>query len=246
MRPLVLLPGRRAEGGAGVRGPSYASGRRYSDAIHRAGGVALQVPPLSLSANDAASLVGRADGVVLHGGGDVDPARYGAGNAHEAVYGIDRELDEVEIAIVRAAVDRDVPILGVCRGAQVLNVALGGSLVQDLGEVLPDREAHWDRHHDVAVAAGSRVARAMGTPPYRCHSYHHQSIERLGDGLTVTATSPDGVIEAVEHATATWVVGVQWHPEDDADSDAAQQGLFDALVAAARDGSRGAARGADA
>lgn len=241
MRPLILLPGRRAEGGTGVRGPSYASGRRYADAIHRAGGIALQVPPIALSSDDAASLVGRADGVVLHGGGDVDPARYGAGGAHETVYGIDRELDDVEIAIVRAAVDRDVPLLGVCRGAQVLNVALGGSLVQDLGELLPDREAHWDRHHDVSLVAGSRVARAMGMPPYRCHSFHHQSIERLGDGLTITARSVDGVIEAVEHAAARWIVGVQWHPEDDADSDAAQQGLFDALVAAAREGVRSSA-----
>jgi putative glutamine amidotransferase len=232
--PLVLLPGRRAEGGSGVRGPSYASGRRYADAIHRAGAIALQVPPLAFDDAAVEQLVARADAVVLHGGGDVDPARYGATSAHETLYGVDPVLDGVEIAIVRAAVARDLPVLAICRGAQVLNVALGGTLVQDLGEVLEDRESHWDRQHDVEVTAGSRTARALGRAPYRCHSYHHQAIDRVATGLVVTARAPDGVIEAVEHERARWVVGVQWHPEDDADSDPAQQGLFDAVVDAAR------------
>lgn len=239
MTPLVLLPGRRAEGGTGVRGPSYATGRRYSDAIHRAGGIALQLPPLALDASRAEDVVSRVDAVLLHGGGDVDPARYGAGSRHETLYGIDGALDEVEFAVTRAAIARDLPVLGICRGMQVLNVALGGSLLQDLGQILDDRESHWDTHHDVALSPGSRTAAALGAAPYRCHSYHHQTLDRLGTGLTVVGRSDDGIVEAVEHADARWVVGVQWHPEDDAEHDPAQQGLFDALVAAARRGAGG-------
>ena len=145
------------------------------------------------------------------------------------------EHDAVEIAIVRAAIALDKPLLAICRGMQVLNVALGGTLHQHLGDVISDGEAHWDTYHEVEITDGSRVARAMLTvQPSGGHSYHHQALDRLAVDLHIVASSNDGVIEAVEHRTAKWIVGVQWHPEDDAATDDQQQGLFNALITATR------------
>jgi putative glutamine amidotransferase len=143
---------------------------------------------------------------------------------------VNRSLDDFEIGALRHAVSLDLPVLAVCRGHQVLNVAMGGTLVQHLDNF----EEHRGVLHSVNVVAGSRVAAAMGTTEPLAMSYHHQAIDRPGTGLRVVATTADGTIEAVEHETATWVVGVQWHPEDTAAEDPANQGLFDALVARAR------------
>jgi putative glutamine amidotransferase len=151
------------------------------------------------------------------------------------VYGIVPAHDDFELAIVREAVRQDKPLLAICRGIQLLNVALGGSLHQDLGEILSDRESHWNTYHPVSLLEGSRVAKAMGTvSPQQSHSFHHQAIKDLSPDLVITGTAPDGVIEAVEHRSCRWVVGVQWHPEDDAASESAQQKLFDGFVAACR------------
>jgi len=114
----------------------------------------------------------------------------------------------------------------------VLNVALGGTLHQDLGDVLPNRESHWDTYHPIHLETGSRIAAAMATrSPDRSHSFHHQALKDVATDLVVTARAPDGVIEAVEHRICGWVVGVQWHPEDDAGESRTQQSLFDAFVA---------------
>ena len=235
MKPIVLIPGRLSPEAKGVREAAIASGRRYYEAIARGGGIALTVPPLASSIEDIQSLVERADAVLLHGGGDVDPALYGQTTSSSRVYGIVSEHDAVEIAIVRAAIALDKPLLAICRGMQVLNVALGGTLHQHLGDVISDGEAHWDTYHEVEITDGSRVARAMLTvQPSGGHSYHHQALDRLAVDLHIVASSNDGVIEAVEHRTAKWIVGVQWHPEDDAATDDQQQGLFNALIAATR------------
>lgn len=235
MKPIVLIPGRLSPEAKGVREAAIASGRRYYEAIARGGGIALTVPPLASSIEDIQSLVERADAVLLHGGGDVDPALYGQTTSSGKVYGIVPEHDAVEIAIVRAAIALDKPLLAICRGMQVLNVALGGTLHQHLGDVIRDGEAHWDNYHEVEVKFGSRVARAMSTvQPSGGHSYHHQALDRVAVDLHIVANHNDGVIEAVEHRTAKWIVGVQWHPEDDAATDDQQQGLFNALIAATR------------
>lgn len=235
MTSLVLLPGRLSPEAKGVRESAIASGRRYSEAIARAGGVALTVPPLGATLAHVASLVERADAVLLHGGGDLDPTLYDQQTTTETVYGVVAEHDALELAIVRAAIAIDKPVLAICRGIQVLNVALGGTLHQNLVDTVADSESHWNTYHPVEVSEGSRVAKAMGTTrPNGGHSYHHQSIDRVADALQVVALSDDRVIEAVEHRTATWIVGVQWHPEDDAATDEQQQGLFDALITAAR------------
>ncbi len=177
-------------------------------------------------------------GVVLSGGSDVQPRWYG-GEATEHVQPGDEERDESELAVTSALLDRDVPTLFVCRGMQVLNVALGGTLhphIPDLGigDIHRDGEGMWTLH-DVTASPGSRIADAMGTGTASPVSGHHQAADRIGTGLAITATAPDGVVEAVEVADATWAVGVQWHPEVTAAEDATQQGIFDALVSVAAD-----------
>ena len=229
---LILLPGKLSSGATGVRGDSYSNGLKYAQAIARGGGVVMTVPPLAESARHVASLVAAVNGILIQGGGDIAPERYGNSRRNETVYGIVDEHDEFEIAVVREALRQNKPLLAICRGLQVLNVALGGTLHQDIGDVLPDRESHWDTYHPIAVSEGSRLASALGTlTPEHAHSYHHQALKDVATDLIVVARAPDGVIEAVEHRTCDFVVGVQWHPEDDAATTKCQQGLFTDFVA---------------
>lgn len=225
--PRILLPGKLTSGATGVRGDSYSNGLKYAQTIARAGGVAMTVPPLDEFVQHVADLVGAADGVLIQGGGDIAPERYGESRRSDTVYGIVHEHDEFEIAIAREAVKQNKPLLAICRGLQVLNVALGGTLHQDLGDVLSDRESHWDTYHPIAITGGSRLATALGTlTPERSHSYHHQALKEVASDLVVVARAPDNVIEAVEHRSCKFIVGVQWHPEDDAETTDCQQQLF--------------------
>lgn len=206
----------------------------YIACVRRAGGLPILLTSPEEDPYESLSLL---DGLLLMGGGDVEPSRYG-GREHGELYGIEPDRDALEIALVRAA-DRDaIPTLAICRGIQVLNVAFGGSLHPHLpevdgaaihGEPLSDDPVL----HDVKLAHGSRVADAMHTDLVSGTSHHHQGVDRLGDGLVATGWSEDGLIEAVEREGG-WIVGVQWHPEDTADRDPAQQGLFDELVRRSR------------
>jgi len=237
MRPLVAVPGRLSPKAERVRGEAVASVRLGHESIARAGAVSVMIPPLSAFADDDAidAVLSRVHGVALFGGGDLDPARYGASSDSAHNYGIVPEHDEIELAIARRAVALDLPLLAICRGVQVLNVALGGTLHQHLADVLPDGESHWDVTHPVHLESGCRLAVAMGTTsPAGGHSYHHQGLDTIGSGLRVVGRADDGVVEAVEHESATWVVGVQWHPEDTAHDDAEQQRVLDGFVAAAQ------------
>lgn len=228
--PVVLIVGRLSSEAKNVRGAAFAGGQGYFRAVERAGGVPLMLPPIPALADRIDQLIERVDALVLHGGGDVDPRRYGETPSSEKVYGIVEEHDDVELAVVRAALSADLPLLAVCRGMQVLNVALGGSLVQDIG-----REDHWFQYHTVELQPGSRIAAAIGdVTASRCHSVHHQSVGRLGDGLSLVGTGTDGMPEAAEVDAARWAVAVQWHPEDSAGDDGQQQALFDELVRQAR------------
>ena len=231
MAARILLPGKLTTGAAGVRGDSYSNGLKYAAAIARAGGIVNTVAPLQEHLEHVAELVNTCDGVLIQGGGDIDPRRYGEQQGTDTVYGIVAAHDEFEIAVVREAVRLDKPVLAICRGAQVLNVALGGSLHQDLGDVLADRESHWDTYHPIVLEAGSRVSSAMCTlSPEKSHSFHHQALKEIAPDLVVTARAPDGVVEAVEHRHRAWIVGVQWHPEDNATDSADQQRLFSAFI----------------
>lgn len=238
--PLILLVGRQTTEGKGIRTPGYSSGRLYCDAIARAGGVPIILPPIADLNDRVPELVQRVDGVVMHGGADIDPALYGQAVENSNVYGVDPILDSVELAVMRSAIEHDRPMLAICRGFQLLNVAQGGTLIQHL-----ESGTHRDVMHPVRTVAGSRVEAAMRTTrSVGCHSFHHQAIDQLGSRLTITATADDGIIEAVELDDRNWVVGVQWHPEDTAAEDPEQQGLFDQLVAECAAFRRGPGTGA--
>jgi putative glutamine amidotransferase len=200
------------------------------DALDVAGAEVLLVDS-SRPDTDPAGLVGGVDGVLILGGADVDPAAYGEDAVADNLYAIDPIADAFEIELARRALDDHVPLLGICRGMQVMNVAAGGSLVQDLGDGtmhnIPGEEAPLV-DHDVTLDPGSRLERLYTQPVLRIRSGHHQAVDRLGAGLAVTATATDGTIEALESVNESWAVGVQWHPED-ADGDPAQ---LETLIAA--------------
>lgn len=201
----------------------------YVRAVAAAGGVPILLPP---HGGDA-SVVDVLDGLVVIGGADVDPSRYGAQPHERTVAQPDR--DEHEDALIRAALDRGVPLFAICRGAQVLNVVLGGSLHQHLPEVIPGAERYQPApgefgEVEFTTEPGSLAERILG--PRACAPcYHHQGVDRLGDGLVVTARADDGTVEILELPTAPgWVLGVQFHPEHDRDD----LRLFEAFIAAAR------------
>jgi gamma-glutamyl-gamma-aminobutyrate hydrolase PuuD len=188
----------------------------YASAVGAAGAVALILPAPTEDVDDAAAIALCAlDGLLLAGGADVDPARYDAPRG-DATGAPRPERDAWEIALTRQAIARGLPVLGVCRGLQVLNTALGGTLVQHL----PDVVGH-DGHcpvvgehgrHDVELAAGSRLHGLLGERA-SVATYHHQAVDRLGDGLEATAWAGDGTVEGIEASNGEWVLGVQWHPE---------------------------------
>ncbi|MBP0457235.1 gamma-glutamyl-gamma-aminobutyrate hydrolase family protein [Streptomyces montanisoli] len=180
----------------------------YPSLVRRAGGLAAMLPPGDPAT--APEVVARLDGVVIAGGPDVEPARYGA-RPHPRTGPPARERDAWELALIDAALDADKPLLGICRGMQLLNVALGGSLVQHMeghvGEVAGEFGAH-----TVTPLPGTRYA-SLVPGEFGVPSQHHQSVDRLGAGLTASAFAADGTVEAVELAGKRWVAGVQWHPE---------------------------------
>jgi putative glutamine amidotransferase len=193
----------------------------YIDAVQRAGGMALLLPPDPLAGDDPRPWLDRIDGLILAGGVDVDPKTYGADRDPETKETVIAR-DEFEIALAQAAVARDMPVLGICRGMQVLNVAQGGTLHQHL----PDHVGHYGHRlnigtfdgndHPVRLEDGSLAARAAGELEHRSLSHHHQGIAQLGDELVVSGRAMvDDLIEAVELPRCRFVLGVQWHPEAD-------------------------------
>jgi putative glutamine amidotransferase len=194
----------------------------YIDAVQRAGGLAVMLPPDARLAEDPHEALELIDGLVLAGGADIDPATYGQ-PAHDETLDVVPERDAFEIALTRAAIERDLPVLGICRGMQLINVALGGTLHQHL----PEHVGH-EQHrrvigsfdgadHEVELSPGTLAMRVIGTPTHATKSHHHQGVDRVGEGLRVSAISAvDGLAEAIELPDRTFVLGVQWHPEADA------------------------------
>lgn len=219
----------------------FSAPRAYVDAVRRGGGEAVLLTPGLL---DPVGLVDRLDGIVLTGGADVGPSRYGH-PGHPTVYGVDDERDTTELAAIERVLEIGLPALAICRGHQLLNVALGGTLHPHLPEVVDGSIEHRDAEavaagrsgavpHPVTVAAGSLLARTMGATDVVPMSWHHQAVDRPGCGLRIVGRAPDGTIEALEHDTHPLLLCVQWHPELSAATDPTQQALFDALVVAAR------------
>ncbi|MGI8927828.1 MAG: gamma-glutamyl-gamma-aminobutyrate hydrolase family protein [Tepidiformaceae bacterium] len=211
----------------------------YLHAVQRAGGVPIMVPPF-LSPEALAAILAVARGLILTGGGDVSPALYGE-EPHPATAGASDARDSVELECIRHAIETGMPVLAICRGMQVLNVAFGGSLVQDIPTALPEALPHGQAEarevptHEVVAAPGSRLAGVLGAATLSVNSLHHQSVRDIGKGLEVVARAPDGVIEAMEMpAREAFLLAVQWHPEELAPHSAPARHLFAALVAAAR------------
>src|SRR5918997_1348142 len=198
-----------------------ALGMTYLQAIERAGGVPVVLPPC---VSDLEALISRLDGVCLSGGPDLDPEAYGAPERHAELGPTEPSLDAFELALARAALERGMPLLGICRGAQALNVACGGTLHQHLpGHRQAEPGAVTT--HDVEVLPGTRLARLLGAGPVAVNSFHHQAVDRLGGGLRIAARAADGTVEAIEGAG--FVLGVQWHAEAMTDGR-----LFEALASA--------------
>lgn len=236
VKPLIAIAGRIGAPGKVSRSPVAFAARPYLDAVMRAGGEPVVLAPRDLDHHSALGLLRRFDGLVLMGGSDVDPDLYGQ-TAHPTTYGVNRENDEIEMALARAAVELELPTLAICRGMQVATVAFGGTLYQHLGD-LPDVIEHSPLGfpappdgigHEIVVDPGCRLAKALGTERFEGASYHHQAVDRMGDGFRVVGSASDGVIEAIEHEIG-WFVGVQWHPEDTAADDPVQQQLYNSFV----------------
>jgi putative glutamine amidotransferase len=200
---------------------AYLLPRSYIRAIQRAGGLALMLPPDEAAEREPDQIIDLVDGLILAGGADIDPSSYGE-EAHPETRGTVPERDGFELALARRALERDLPLLGICRGMQLMNVARGGTLLQHL----PDSHGHHEHRrnpgtfdgadHDVRLNEGSLAARAAGEVVHATKSHHHQGIDRIGTGLQVTGWSLiDELPEAVELPDRRFALGVQWHPEAD-------------------------------
>lgn len=208
----------------------------YVKSVDLAGGLPIVLPPTR--AADAGDLLDRVAAVVLTGGSDLDPAFYGA-PPHPKLGAVMRERDEFEIALCREALGRDMPVLAICRGCQVLNVATGGTLVQDIPSEVAGAVDHdpkverWQAAHEVRVLRGTKLREVLGKDSVAVNSFHHQAVGRVGRGLVVSARSEsDDVIEAIEAPDRRFFLGVQWHPEGFWREEEGFHALFEALVQA--------------
>jgi putative glutamine amidotransferase len=237
VKPLIAVAGRLGAAGKLSRNAVAFASRPYLECTLRGGGEPVVLAARPLDHRDARGLLRRFDGLILMGGSDVNPSRYGQA-AHPRTYGVHDEIDDFESTLALAAIELELPTLAVCRGMQVVNVALGGTLHQHL----PDTGAVIDHFpvgfpappegivHPIQVHPGTRLAKAIDGVESICGlSYHHQAVDEPAPGMAVAAQSADGVIEAMEHETG-WVIGVQWHPEDTAPTDSVQQRLYDSFV----------------
>jgi len=220
--------------------PRVGMSQSYINVLLKAGAAPLMIPSIADRAVLRA-VYERLDGLLLPGGGDIDPVHFGEAR-HEKCNEPSAERDDTELALARWAMDGGLPVLAICRGIQVLNVALGGSLFQDIQSQIPGAERHdWypdhprDRlSHTVTVNPDTRLARIVGATSLPVNSLHHQSVKDLAPGLVETGRSPDGIIEAVEAPEHPFAIGVQWHPEELAGGDARAQWLFDSFVEASK------------
>jgi putative glutamine amidotransferase len=210
----------------------------YTRAVEDAGGIPVLLP--ALNTEDALrSAVSRFDGLLLTGGPDVSPRLYGQ-QPRPGIGIVDPERDRWELLAVQAAMDRGIPLLAICRGIQVLAVAFGGSLYQDIRTQVPDCLEHWQRasrrfaSHSVNVDDGSRLRAALGRRRVWVNSHHHQAVCDPPPDFVVTARATDGLVEGMEHSGSEFTVGVQWHPEGASPEDKAARGLFEAFVQAAK------------
>jgi putative glutamine amidotransferase len=254
-RPLIAVTTSEVRAGTAVTPTRHgeppqlemALGLKYLHALETAGGVPVVVPPLEIDCID--DLLDRVHGVCLSGGPDLDPTSYGE-RRHERTGPTESQLDVFELALARAADARGLPILAVCRGMQLLNVARGGTLHQHLPDIVGERIVHRQSEpgerptHWVTLAPATRLGEILDRRKAKVNSFHHQAIATLGEGLTVTSRASDGTVESVEAIDREFVIGVQWHAECLIER-FGQAALFRAFIAAASQSDEAAARFAD-
>jgi putative glutamine amidotransferase len=239
--PLIAIPVYKSKAHGPPHSSLYALHPLYSEGVVAGGGAPVQIP-LGLEQDALRVIFDRVDGLLLAGGGDVDPALYGEQSSAK-VQGIDRERDEMEVTLVRWALEEGKPLFAICRGIQVMNVALGGTLYHDILTDMPDaiRHAYFQTlgfardylAHDVRLTPDCLLARLLGGDHLAVNSLHHQGIKALAADLKAAAHAPDGLVEAVEVTGHPFAIGVQWHPEALAPNDPVMRRLFEALVEAA-------------
>jgi len=233
-KPIIGLTTYRQQGQTGVWNTEMAMiPAFYIEGITRAGGLAIMLPPQQLSGAEAKDIVSSLDGLMLCGGRDIDPSRYGQ-SPHAEAEQPDKLRDDLEEKLLSAAIDADLPFLGICRGAQMLNINRGGTLIQHLPDVVGDNRYQLGNAKfspaDVEVETSSILGSLVGDKVSNAALYHHQAIDELGKGLKITAKTEDGIIEAVELADHPFGVAVQWHPEQTLDD----LRIFEGLIEAAR------------
>jgi putative glutamine amidotransferase len=224
-RPVIGIAAALEDARYGAwQGPCVLLQHSYIEAVQRGGALAVMLPPDPELVANPDEILDRIDALLLAGGSDLDPANYGQ-EPHPQTVGLVPQRDEFELALINRAIERDMPTLCICRGMQVLNVARGGTLIQHLPDVVQHEQHRRNlgtfdgNEHDVELSAGSLAARAAGRELTMTKSHHHQAIDRLGAGLVVSGRSTiDGLPEAVELPESSFVLGVQWHPEADAES----------------------------
>lgn len=244
MRPLIGIPTRTYTDGALVR---YAVISTYTRAVELAGGAPIAIP-LQLGEETLSGIFAHLDGLLLTGGADVHPSEFGEEVA-PFCGNIDRERDIVELNLLRWAMREQMPILGICRGIQMLNVAAGGTLYQDIAAQIPDalrhEHAQGDSHnplvHSIEIEPQSRLARAFDATRLDVNSRHHQSVKQVAPGFRVVARAPDGIVEGIESLNGDFALGVQFHPEDLIDDDARMLRLFKEFVDTMKNKDRGVA-----
>lgn len=240
MRPVIGIPCYSARR-EGSQTPIYGNNQSYVRAVQRAGGAPLLIPSYQ-DADNLEAICSRLDGLLLSGGCDIDPARYGE-EPIAACQAPEPERDELELALAAWALDAAVPILGICRGMQLLNVACGGTLVQDLATQQPEAERHDHaatgrtyRAHGIRLHEHSHLSEILGAAPYTVNSLHHQAVARAGESVEIVGWSPDGVAEAMEVDGHPFALAVQFHPEelegDPEQPDEPSRALFRAFVRA--------------
>lgn len=244
-RPTIGIPTQNLQSLGGISADipaSWVMSHRYIQTLVAAGAVPWMIPLMPEDTETLRRIYERLDGVFLPGGADIDPASY-AEERHPRCDKGDPARDAVELRLVGWAMEDRKPVLGICRGVQIINLVAGGTLYQDLADQFPGGIKHdyfpfggkYSRDHlahEVTVSEHSRLGEIFGTRDLRVNSMHHQGIRTLGDGLVATAHAPDGLVEAAEAASDHWMVGVQWHPEALTDRDAVTRRLFGEFVAA--------------
>ncbi len=246
MRPLIGIPAQTLQAIDGIPEGlphSWVMNSRYYLAAASAGAAPVMIPLLDADPAALRATYDRLDGLLLAGGVDMDPGTFGE-PPHPRLGRTDAARDAVELALARWAIADGMPVLGLCRGLQLLNVALGGTLFQDIEAEIPGALKHdyfpttgFERDylaHEVSVAGGSRLHEAFGAPVVRVNSMHHQAVKEIAPALHVSARAPDGVVEAVEGGGAAYLVGVQWHPEIFEQNDPGTRRLFEHFLDAAR------------